>query len=67
MFEFGMVKLYYFIIDRDHLLSSTVRGIGVRAKGVFFLLRNIGKIDQTFISVRAIHGIRPIRVRGTEV
>jgi hypothetical protein len=47
-------------------LSSTVRGIGVRAKGVFFL-RNIGKIDRTFKSVRAIHGIRPIRVRGTEV
>jgi hypothetical protein len=33
----------------------------------FFLLRNIGKIDRTFKSIRAIHGIRPIQVRGTEV
>jgi hypothetical protein len=33
----------------------------------FFLLRNIEKIDRIFKSVLAIHGIRPIRVRGTEV
>jgi hypothetical protein len=36
----------------------------------FSLLRNIKKvrkIDGTFKSIRAIHGIRPIRVRGTEV
>jgi hypothetical protein len=44
-----------------------VEACGVRAKGFFFLLRNIRKIDGTFKSVQAIHGIRPNRVRGTEV
>ena len=29
----------------------------------FFLLRNIRKIDGTFKSVRAIHGVQPIPVQ----
>jgi hypothetical protein len=43
MLELYIVRVWHgktrdFIIDRDHLLSSTVRDIGVRAKGVFFYL-----------------------------
>jgi hypothetical protein len=34
---------------------------------LFFLIRNIRKIDGTFKSVQAIHSIRPIQVQGTEV
>jgi hypothetical protein len=32
-----------------------------------FLVRNIGKFYGTFKAVQAIHGIRSIRVRGTEI
>ena len=60
MFEFGMVKLVILLLmgpfiefDCSRYRCSSER---------FFLLRNIGKIDWTFKSVRAIHGIR-----GTEV
>jgi hypothetical protein len=56
MFEFGMVKLMILLLTGPFIEFDW-----------FFLLKNIRKIDGTFKSVRAIHGIRSIRVRGTEV
>ena len=57
---------------RDFIIDGTIYWVRLFAvsefeRKEFFLLRNIGKIDQTFKSVRAIHGIRPIQVQGTEV
>jgi hypothetical protein len=66
MFEFGMVKLMIFLLTEPFIEFDCSR-YQCSSERSFFLLRNIGKIDQTFKSVRAIHGIRPIRVRGTEV
>ena len=42
------------------LPGPTVRGIDVRAKGVFLLRNDIRKTDETFKAVRAIHSVRPI-------
>jgi hypothetical protein len=57
---------------RDFIIDGTIYWVrlfevSVFERKEFFLLRNIGKIDQTFKSVWAIHGIQPIWVWGTEV
>ena len=51
---------------RDFIIDGTIYWVrlfevSVFERKEFFLLRNIGEIDRTFKSVRAIHGIRPIR------
>ena len=61
MFEFGMVKLVILLLTEPFIEFDCSR-YRCSNERFFFLLRNIGKIDWTFKSVRAIHGIR-----GTEV
>jgi len=65
MFEFDMVKLVILLLTGPFIEFDCSR---YRCSSEsFFLLRNIRKIDGTFKSVQAIHGIRPIQGRGTEV
>jgi hypothetical protein len=57
---------------RDFIIDGTIYWVRLFEVSLFelkglFLLRNIRKIDGTFKSVRAIHSVRPIRDRGTEV
>ena len=63
MFEFDMVKLVILLLTGPFIEFNCSR-YRCSSERVFFLLRNIRKIDGTFKSVRAIHGIRPIRVQG---
>ena len=58
-------KIRDFIIDRT-IYWVRLFEVSVFEWNIFFLLRNIMQIDGIFKSVRAIHGIRSIRVRGTE-
>jgi hypothetical protein len=57
-------EFHFKIFLRDHLLSLTDRCSSERS---FFLLKNIRKTDGTLKSVRAIHSVRPIPVRQSEV
>ena len=54
---------------RDFIIDGTIYWVrlfkvSVFERKEFFLLRNIGKIDRTFKSVRAIHCIRPGKLTG---
>ena len=58
-----MVKLVILLLTGPFIEFE----VSVFERKSFVLLRNIRKIGGTFKSVRVIHGIRPIRVQGTEV
>ena len=66
MFEFGMVKHVILLLTGPFIEFDCSR-YRCSSERFFFLIRNVRKIDGTFRSVWAIHGIRSIQIRGTEV
>ena len=65
MFDCGMIKLMILLLTRPFIEFDYLRYRFSSEKN--FLLTNLRKIDRTFKSVRAIHSVRSIRVRPTEV
>ena len=66
MFGFGMVKFVNLLLTGPFIESDCSRYQCSSERGLI-LLRKIRKIERTFKSVQAIHSVRPIQVRGTEV
>ena len=65
MFDCGMIKLMILLLTRPFIEFDYLMYRCSSEKN--FLLTNLRKIDRTFKSVRAIHSVRSIRVRPTEV
>ena len=65
MFEFGMVKLVILLLTGPFIKFDCWRYRCLSER--IFLLWNLSEIDGNFKSVRAIHSVRLIRVRLSEV